>query len=75
MAIARKLGIRSRAPQKPPPLELSRMRILFLQPSVSLTLQSLGRLDALAGCTRYCLDVIPALRSHGLADGPGFLVE
>ena len=43
------------------------MRILSLQPSVSLTLQSLGRLDALAGCTRYCLDAIPALRSHGLA--------
>ena len=67
MAIARKLGHPcSRAPQKPPPLELSRLRILSLQPSVSLTLQSLGRLDALAGCTRYCLDVIPALRSHGL---------
>jgi iron complex transport system substrate-binding protein len=38
------------------------MRILSLQPSISLILQSLGRLDTLAGCTRYCLDVIPELR-------------
>jgi iron complex transport system substrate-binding protein len=43
------------------------MRILSLQPSVSLILQSLGRLDALAGCTRYCLDAVPELRSRGLA--------
>jgi iron complex transport system substrate-binding protein len=33
---------------------------------VSLTLQSLGRLDALAGCTRYCLDAVPELRSRGI---------
>ena len=43
------------------------MRILSLQPSVSLILKSLGRLDALAGCTRYCLDAVPALRSRGLS--------
>lgn len=43
------------------------MRILSLQPSVSLTLQSLGRLDALVGCTRYCLEAVPELRSRGLA--------
>ncbi len=42
------------------------MRILSLQPSVSLILQSLGRLDTLAGCTRYCLDAVPELRSRGL---------
>jgi iron complex transport system substrate-binding protein len=42
------------------------MRILSLQPSVSLILESLGRLDALAGCTRYCLDAVPPLRSRGL---------
>jgi len=42
------------------------MRILSLQPSVSLVLQSLGRLDALAGCTRYCLDAVPELRLRGL---------
>jgi iron complex transport system substrate-binding protein len=42
------------------------MKILSLQPSVSLILQSLGRLDVLAGCTRYCLDAVPELRSCGL---------
>jgi iron complex transport system substrate-binding protein len=43
------------------------MKILSLQPSVSLTLQSLGRLDLLAGCTRYCLDAVPELRERRLA--------
>ena len=38
------------------------MRIVSLQPSITLILESLGRLDLLAGCTRYCLDVVPALR-------------
>jgi iron complex transport system substrate-binding protein len=42
------------------------MKILSLQPSVSLVLRSLGRLDALVGCTRYCLDAVPELRSLGL---------
>lgn len=42
------------------------MRIVSLQPSISLILQSLGRLDTLAGCTRYCLDAVPELRSRGL---------
>jgi iron complex transport system substrate-binding protein len=43
------------------------MKILSLQPSVSLVLRSLGRMDALIGCTRYCLEVVPELRSRGLA--------
>jgi iron complex transport system substrate-binding protein len=43
------------------------MRMLSLQPSISLTLRSLGRLDALIGCTRYCLEVVPELRSRKLA--------
>ena len=42
------------------------MRILSLQPSVSLIVESLGRLDALVGCTRYCLEAVPTLRSRGL---------
>jgi iron complex transport system substrate-binding protein len=42
------------------------MRILALQPSVSLILESLGRLDTLAGCTRYCLDAVPELRLRNL---------
>jgi iron complex transport system substrate-binding protein len=43
------------------------MRILSLQPSISLTLRSLGRLESLVGCTRYCLDAVPELRSRNLA--------
>ena len=43
------------------------MRILSLQPSITLTLERLGRLDALAGCTRYCLEAVPSLRARGLA--------
>jgi iron complex transport system substrate-binding protein len=42
------------------------MKILSLQPSVSLVLKSLGRLDVLVGCTRYCLEVIPELRDSGM---------
>jgi iron complex transport system substrate-binding protein len=43
------------------------MKILSLQPSVSLALESLRRLDCLVGCTKYCLDAVPGLRSRGLA--------
>jgi iron complex transport system substrate-binding protein len=42
------------------------MRIVSLQPSVSVTLERLGHLDALVACTRYCLDVVPELRSRNL---------
>src|SRR5579884_72073 len=43
------------------------MRIVSLQPSISIMLERLGRLDALIACTRYCLDVVPELRSRNLA--------
>jgi iron complex transport system substrate-binding protein len=43
-----------------------RMRIVSLQPSVSVILERLGHLDALIACTRYCLDVVPELRSRQL---------
>jgi iron complex transport system substrate-binding protein len=42
------------------------MRIVSLQPSVSVILERLGHLDALVACTRYCLDVVPELRSRHL---------
>jgi iron complex transport system substrate-binding protein len=42
------------------------VRILSLQPSISLTLDRLGRLDLLAGCTRYCLEAVPALAGRNL---------
>jgi iron complex transport system substrate-binding protein len=43
----------------PPP------RIVSLQPSITVTLRDLGRLDLLAACTKYCLDVCPELRTTG----------
>jgi iron complex transport system substrate-binding protein len=42
------------------------VKILSLQPSITLTLERLGRLDMLAACTKYCLDAVPVLRSRGL---------
>lgn len=43
------------------------MKIISLQPSISLTLESLGCLDSLVGCTKYCLDAVPDLRGRNLA--------
>jgi iron complex transport system substrate-binding protein len=42
------------------------VRLLSLQPSISITLDALGRLDLLAGCTKYCLEAVPALAGRGL---------
>ena len=43
------------------------MKIISLQPSVSIILDRLGCLDSLAGCTKYCLEAVPALRDRSLA--------
>ncbi len=37
------------------------VRIASLQPSISVTLKHLGKLDQLCACTKYCLDVVPEL--------------
>lgn len=42
------------------------MKIISLQPSVSIILERLGCLDSLAACTKYCLEAIPALRERNL---------
>lgn len=42
------------------------MRIISLQPSVSIILDRLGCLDALAACTKYCLEAVPILRERSL---------
>jgi iron complex transport system substrate-binding protein len=42
------------------------MRIASLQPSITLTLQSLGRVDSLCACTRYCLEFVPELAARNL---------
>lgn len=43
------------------------MKIASLQPSVSIILNHLGRLDVLTACTRYCLAAVPALRERPIA--------
>jgi iron complex transport system substrate-binding protein len=40
------------------------VRIASLQPSISIILERLGRLDALVACTRYCVAAVPALRER-----------
>lgn len=42
------------------------MRIASLQPSISLTLAALGRLDALCAVTRYCIDALPGIAARNL---------
>lgn len=37
-----------------------------MQPSVSLVLAQIGRLDALCAVTKYCVDVVPELAAMGL---------
>lgn len=40
------------------------LRLAVLQPSISVVIEELGRLDAIAACTRYCLESVPALRER-----------
>lgn len=42
------------------------MKIISLQPSVSIILDRLACLDTLVACTRYCLEAVPALRERHL---------
>ena len=42
------------------------LRIASLQPSITLTLQRLGRLDDLVACTRYCVEALPDLAHRNL---------
>lgn len=55
----------SRHPSRPRDT-LYGVRIASLQPSVSITLAALGRLDDLCACTRYCLEALPELTSRNL---------
>ena len=46
--------------------KISPLRIASLQPSITLTLQRLGRLDDLVACTRYCVEALPELAHRNL---------
>lgn len=43
------------------------LRIAALQPSISIILDSLGALDTLVACTRYCVEAVPALAERRIA--------
>jgi iron complex transport system substrate-binding protein len=40
------------------------LRVVSLQPSITVTLADLGLLDRVVACTKYCLDVVPELRGR-----------
>jgi iron complex transport system substrate-binding protein len=42
------------------------MRIASLQPSITITLAALNRLDTLCACTKYCLEALPELAERNL---------
>jgi iron complex transport system substrate-binding protein len=42
------------------------MRIASLQPSITITLADLKKLDHLCACTRYCLEALPELATKNL---------
>jgi len=42
-------------------------RIVSLQPSATVILRDLGRIDVLVGCTKYCLDVCPEITDRNVA--------
>jgi iron complex transport system substrate-binding protein len=42
-------------------------RIVSLQPSATVILAALGRLDRVVACTKYCADVCPEVRNSGVS--------
>jgi iron complex transport system substrate-binding protein len=42
------------------------MRIASLQPSITITLAALNKLDVLCACTKYCLEALPELAERNL---------
>ncbi len=54
------------------------LRIASLQPSITLTLDQLGKLDTLVACTRYCVEALPELSQRPtriIADSWSFTME
>ena len=43
------------------------MRIASLQPSITITLKLLGRLNAICACTKYCIEAVPELAGSDVA--------
>jgi iron complex transport system substrate-binding protein len=47
------------------PSDCTAQRIVCLQPSATVILAAIGRLDRVVACTRYCADVCPEVKSAG----------
>ena len=47
------------------PSDYTAQRIVCLQPSATVILAAIGRLDRVVACTRYCADVCPEVNSAG----------
>ena len=47
------------------PSDYTAQRIVCLQPSATVILAAIGRLDRVVACTRYCADVCPEIKSGG----------
>lgn len=45
--------------------DFSPRRVASLQPSITVTFDRLGLLDRLVACTKYCVDVAPAVKHSG----------
>jgi iron complex transport system substrate-binding protein len=45
-------------------------RIACLQPSATVILASVGELDRVVACTKYCVDVVPELRNETRTESP-----
>ena len=41
-------------------------RVVSLQPSATVILAAIGRLDRVVACTKYCADVCPEIANHEL---------
>ena len=42
-------------------------RIASLQPSITVTLRELGKLDLLVACTKYCAEICPEVKAREVA--------
>src|ERR1700730_14008731 len=47
------------------PADYTPQRVVCLQPSATVILAAIGRLDRVAACTKYCADVCPEVKSSG----------
>src|SRR5271169_1731887 len=52
---------------KPMPGDHTPQRVVCLQPSATVILAAIGKLDRVVACTKYCADVCPEVAASGCA--------